>query len=221
MTTLLIVGTDTEVGKTVVTSALAAYWQTYHPTKSLGVIKLLQTGIGDVEEYQQLFPNVEVVNPLRYDTPVAPPVAAERENRPIPLDQVWQGLNDLQQRKNFVLAEGLGGLGSPVTWELTVADLAGQWRLPTVLVVPVKLGAIAQTVANVALAGQYKVNLKGIIFSCASPLSEQEIVDFIPTSLIQSLTQTSVLGIIPYLENTQDITKLAHVAANLDLEWLF
>ncbi len=221
MTTLLIVGTDTEVGKTVVTSALAAYWQTYHPTKSLGVIKLLQTGIGDVEEYQQLFPNVEVVNPLRYDTPVAPPVAAERENRPIPLDQVWQGLNDLQQRKNFVLAEGLGGLGSPVTWELTVADLAGQWRLPTVLVVPVKLGAIAQTVANVALARQYKVNLKGIIFSCASPLSEQEIVDFIPTSLIQSLTQTSVLGIIPYLENTQDINKLAHVAANLDLEWLF
>ncbi|MDJ0729791.1 MAG: dethiobiotin synthase [Crocosphaera sp.] len=221
MTTLLIVGTDTEVGKTVVTSALAAYWQTYHPTESLGVIKLVQTGIGDLEQYQQLFPDVEVVNPLRYDTPVAPPVAAERENRPIPLDQVWHGLNDLQQRKNLVLAEGLGGLGSPVTWELTVADLAGEWRLPTVLVVPVKLGAIAQTVANVALACQYKVNLKGIIFSCFHPLSKEEIVDLIPTSLIQSLTHIPVLGIIPYLENTKDITKLAHVAANLDLEILF
>lgn len=221
MTTLFIVGTDTEVGKTVVTSALAAYWQTYHSSESLGVIKLVQTGKGDLEHYQTLLPDVEVVNPLRYDTPVAPPVAAQRENRTIPLDQVWQGLNDLQQRKNLVLAEGLGGLGSPVTWELTVADIAGEWRLPTVLVVPVKLGAIAQTVANVALARQYKVNVKGIIFSCSHPLSNEEIADFIPITLIQSLTQIPVLGIIPYLDNTKDISKLAHVASNLDLERLF
>ncbi|MGK7960417.1 dethiobiotin synthase [Crocosphaera sp.] len=220
MTTLLIVGTDTEVGKTVVTCALAAYWQTYYSSQSLGIIKLLQTGTGDVEQYHQLFPYVEVVNPLRYDTPVAPPVAAERENRPILLDQVWKGLNELQKCKNWVLAEALGGLGSPVTWELTVADLAGDWRLPTVLVVPVKLGAIAQTVANVALARQNKVNLKGIIFSCSRPMSEGEIANFIPISLIQSLTQTPVLGIIPYLENTKDINKLAHVAANLDIERL-
>ncbi|MGK7955326.1 MAG: dethiobiotin synthase [Crocosphaera sp.] len=217
MTTLLIVGTDTEVGKTVVTSALAAYLQTQHPTQSLGVIKLLQTGIGDVEHYQQLFPHVEVVNPLRYDTPVAPPVAAERENRPIPLDQVWNSLQDLQERKNWVLAETLGGLGSPVTWELTVADLAGDWGLSTVLVVPVKLGAIAQTVANIALARQHQVNLKGIIFSCSAPLSEEEIANFIPITLIKSLTQTPVFGIIPHLDNTKDITKLAQVAANLDL----
>uniref|UniRef100_UPI0030D8AFCE ATP-dependent dethiobiotin synthetase BioD n=1 Tax=Cyanothece sp. BG0011 TaxID=2082950 RepID=UPI0030D8AFCE len=123
--------------------------------------------------------------------------------------------------KKLVLAEGLGGLGSPVTWELTVADLAGEWRLPTVLVVPVKLGAIAQTVANVALARQCKVNLKGIIFSCPNALSDEEIADFIPISLIQSLTQVPILGIIPYLENINDMSKLAHVASNLELEILF
>ncbi|MGK7942238.1 MAG: dethiobiotin synthase [Crocosphaera sp.] len=216
MTTLLIVGTDTEVGKTVVTSALAAYLRTYHPSQSLGVIKLLQTGIGDLEHYQQLFRDVEVCNPLRFDTPVAPPVAADRENRPIPLDRVKEALSSLQQRKNLVLAETLGGLGSPVTWELTVADLAGKWGLPTVLVVPVKLGAIAQTVANVALARQNKVNLKGIILSCPTLLSEQEIMDFAPLNLIQSLTQIPVLGMIPYLENPEDIHQLAEAAVNLD-----
>ena len=215
MTTLFIVGTDTEVGKTVVTSAIAAYWQTNHPTESLGLIKLIQTGIGDREHYQKLFPDLEIVNPLRYDTPVAPPVAAQRENRPIPLDLVQQGLKDLQQRKKLVLAEGLGGLGSPVTWELTVADIAGNWGLETVLVVPVKLGAIAQTVANVALARQHNVNLKGIILSCFQPISEQEIVDFTPISLIESLTKIPILGMIPYLENIEDISTLAHVATNL------
>ena len=216
MTTLLIVGTDTEVGKTVVTSALAAYWQTYHPSQSLGVIKLLQTGTGDLEHYQRLFADVEVCNPLRFDTPVAPPVAAEREKRPIPLDQVKEALTSLQGRKDMVLAETLGGLGSPVTWELTVADLAGEWGLPTVLVVPVKLGAIAQTVANVALARQNKVNLKGLIFSCSSPLREQEIMDFAPIHLIQSLTQIPILGMIPYLENTEDVHQLAEAAKNLE-----
>ncbi|MGB5594563.1 MAG: dethiobiotin synthase [Crocosphaera sp.] len=221
MKTLFIVGTDTEVGKTVVTSALAAYWQTYYPTESLGIMKLIQTGRGDREFYQQLFPNLEIVNPLCFDTPVAPPIAAERENRSLPLDVVWQGFSSLQQRKELVLVEGMGGLGSPVTWELTVADIAGEWRLPTILVVPVKLGAIAQTVANIALARQKKIDLKGIIFSCPCPLSEQEIADFAPIHLIQSLTQIPVLGMIPYLENTQDINKLAHVAANLELEMLF
>ncbi len=102
-----------------------------------------------------------------------------------------------------------------------MADLAGEWRLPTVLVVPVKLGAIAQTVANVALARQCKVNLKGIIFSCPNALSDEEIADFIPISLIQSLTQVPILGIIPYLENINDMSKLAHVASNLELEILF
>jgi len=64
-----------------------------------------------------------------------------------------------------VLVEALGGLGSPVSEEFTVADLA-EWRLPTVLVVPVKLGAIAQAVANVALARPSRVHLKGIVLNC-------------------------------------------------------
>ncbi|MEA5537285.1 dethiobiotin synthase [Crocosphaera sp. XPORK-15E] len=220
MKTLLIAGTDTEVGKTVLTTALAAYWQTYSSHKSLGIMKLIQTGIGDKEHYQQLFGDsaIDIITPLCFQTPVAPPIAAEREERNIPLDEVWRALSSLQQAKDFVLVEAMGGLGSPVTWELTVADLAGEWRLPTVLVVPVKLGAIAQTVANVALARQKKVNLKGIILSCSHPISEQEIADFAPINLIESLTQIPILGTLPYLQNPQDLHKLAQVASNLDLE---
>ena len=221
MKTLFIVGTDTEVGKTVLTTAIAAYYQVYYPQQSLGILKLLQTGVGDREHYQQMFgssSSIEVVAPLVFSTPVAPPIAAEREERPIPLAQVWQALCSLQQTKDLVLVEGLGGLGSPVTWELTVADIAGEWRLPTVLVVPVKLGAIAQSVANMALARQTKVNLKGIILSCFHPISDQELLDWAPIELIQSLTRVPVLGILPYIEDLKDITKLAHIISNLDLE---
>ena len=223
MKALLITGTDTGAGKTIVTTALAAYWQKYYSAQRLGLMKLLQTGMGDLVHYQRIFATeelIEVICPLSFETPVAPPIAAERENRLIPLDVVWKSLISLEQHNDFILVEGLGGLGSPVTWELTVADIAGEWRLPTVLVVPVKLGAIAQAVANVALARQAQVKLKGIILSCPNPISPQELNDWAPIELVQSLTGVEVLGVVPYLEEVNQVDKLAQVASNLDLEML-
>ncbi|MBW4613384.1 MAG: dethiobiotin synthase [Desmonostoc vinosum HA7617-LM4] len=221
--TLLITGTDTEAGKTVLTTALAAYWQKYHPQQSLGIMKPIQSGVGDREWYQKLFTleqSAQEITPLYFQAPLAPPIAAARENRSVDLAVVWQALSNLQKRRDFVLIEALGGLGSPVTEELTVADLAGEWRLPTILVVPVRLGVIAQAVANVALARQSHVDLKGIVINCVQPRSDAEIADWTPPDLIQSLTNTPVLGCIPYLDHPADLEKLAKVASDLDLETL-
>ncbi|ACK73049.1 dethiobiotin synthase [Gloeothece citriformis PCC 7424] len=223
MAALLITATDTEVGKTVLTTSLTAYWQTYRGKKGLGLMKLLQTGVGDQERYHQLFgadSSIEIKVPLWFKTPVAPPVAAAAEGKTIDLKRVWQEFCALQQRQSFVLLEALGGLGSPVTEELTVADIAGQWRLETVLVVPVKLGAIAQAVANVALARQHQIKLKGIILNCSQPISEEQLKDWTPINLIQSLTSTPVLGILPYISDLNDLEKLTQAASTLDLEKL-
>ena len=223
LNTLLITGTDTEAGKTVLTTALAAYWQKYYPQRSWGIMKPIQSGIGDREWYQKLFAleqSSEEITPLYFDAPLAPPIAAARENRQVDLGVVWQALSKLRSQRDFLLVEALGGLGSPVTDELTVADLAGEWRLPTVLVVPVRLGAIAQAVANVALARQSRINLKGIILNCIQPRTDAEIADWTPQQLIQSLTNTPVLGCLPYFDNLSDLNKLAQVASNLDLETL-
>lgn len=220
---LLITGTDTETGKTVLTCVLAAYWQTYRPQESLGILKPIQTGTGDRELYQKVFDlkqTSEEITPLHFQTPVAPPLAAEREGRPVDLSLVWQALNSLQQQRQWVLVEALGGLGSPMTRELTVADLARDWRLPTVLVVPVKLGAIAQAVANVALARSCSVNLKGIVLNCVQPCSDSQLADWAPIDLIESLTNVPVLGILPHLADPTDLFKLAQVASDLDLERL-
>jgi dethiobiotin synthetase len=218
---LLIAGTDTEIGKTVLTTALAAYWQTYQPSRSFGILKLIQAGEGDRELYAKLFSleqSLEEIAPLYFETPLAPPLAAVREDRQIELQVVWQALHTLRQRREWVLVESLGGLGTPVSHEFTVADLAAEWRLPTVLVVPVRLGAISQAVANVALAKLTRVHLKGIILNCIQPRSDREIADWAPSDLIQSLTHIPVLGCLPYLENPTDLAKLAAVASNLDLE---
>lgn len=221
--TLLITGTDTGAGKTFVTTALAAYWQKYRPQSRLGIMKPIQSGEGDKELYQSLFTlrqTPEELTPLYFQAPLAPPIAAAKENRTIDLGLVWQTLLKLQQRSDFLLVESLGGLGSPVTDELTVADLAGKWRLPTVLVVPVRLGAIAQAVANVALARQAKINLRGIVLNCTQPRFDEEIADLTPPELIESFTHIPVLGCLPYLEAPTNLELLAEVGSNLDWERL-
>jgi dethiobiotin synthetase len=101
-----------------------------------------------------------------------------------------------------------------------VVDLAWDWRLPTVLVVPVKLGAIGQAVANVALARMSRVHLKGIVLNCVQPCSAEDIANWAPANLIQSLTSIPILGLIPHLTDPTDLEKLAQVASNLELERL-
>ncbi|EFA69632.1 Dethiobiotin synthase [Cylindrospermopsis raciborskii CS-505] len=183
-------------------------------------MKPLQSGVGDKETYQSLFSldqSEEEITPLYFQAPLAPPIAAAKENRTIDLGLVWRTFLKLQRERDFLLVESLGGLGSPITDELTVADLAGEWRLPTVLVVPVRLGAIAQSVANAALARQAKINLLGIVLNCNQPRSEEEIGDLTPTHLIGSLTNFPVLGCLPYLENVNDLETLAEVGSNLTI----
>jgi len=227
MTALLIAGTDTDVGKTFVTIALAVYWQKYrlyqdHEVQNfLSIFKLMQTGLGDVELYSRLFANtagIEVVTPLRFDAPLAPPIAAAKEGRVIELGKVWQDFTVAQEKSDLVLLESLGGLGSPVTDELTVGNIAADWRLPTILVVPVQLGAIAHAVANVSLARNLKIDLKGIILNCSQPEAVGRIDDLTPIGMIQSLTQVPVIGTLPYAKDWENSDRIAQIVANWDLE---
>ncbi len=208
MKTLFIAGTDTDAGKTIIITALRAYYQYFFPDLSTGLMKLLQTGVeGDGEFYGRFFD--DGVIPLRFDAPLAPPVAAALENRNIDLGLIWQSLVKLEQSKDVVFVEGLGGLGSPITDEFTIADLAGSWCLDTILVVPVRFGAIAHTVANVALARHHKVKLKGIIFNCVDFCTEEQKNQWTPREMIESLTKIPVLGYFPYLEKIDDLKELA------------
>ncbi|HEY9640293.1 MAG TPA: dethiobiotin synthase [Coleofasciculaceae cyanobacterium] len=229
MNALLIAGTNTGVGKTVLTSALAAYWQRYRASRPLGILKPVQCGVGDAAadgdraHYAHLFTlsqTLEEINPIHFQARLAPAIAAEREGASVQLEKAWHQFEALSQNRDFILVESSGGLGAPITYETTVADLAWDWRLPTVLVVPVQPGAIAQAVANVALARQSRVHLKGIILNCVQPCQAQEQEDWIPTDLLQSLTQKPVLGCIPHLSDPTDLSKLIQVAAHLDLERL-
>lgn len=216
MPTLLIAGTDTDAGKTIISTAFRAYLQRKKPNLTTALMKLLQTGeVGDGEFYRQYFE--DVVIPLRYQAPLAPPLSAKLEGKSIDLTFVRNCLLDLQKSHDFIVLEALGGLGSPITDHLIIADIARDWDLETILVVPVKLGAIAHTVANVALARQYNLRLKGIIFNSINYYTFEQINQWTPKELIESLTKIPVLGYFPYLEdvNALNLDELANISESI------
>jgi dethiobiotin synthetase len=222
---LLISGTDTEVGKTVVTSALAAYLQRYRPQEKLAILKPIQSGIGDREQYQRLFQleqTLDQINPLHFEAPLAPPIAADLEHRTIDLGLAWQTFCELRQSSDWLLVEGVGGLGTPITHEWTVADLAAAWRLPTILVVPVKLGAMGQTIGQVALARQHQLQVLGLILSCPQACVQDDIDRWTPKFLLESFTQIPVLGVLPHLgDDIHHLDRLSQCASDWELNVLF
>lgn len=229
MNALFIAGTDNGVGKTVLISALAAYWQRYCRGQ-LGIFKPVQCGPGSTlasypngerNLYSHLFAldqSPDEINPLYFEAPLAPPIAAARENRRVDLEQIWQSFEQLTQDRSLVLVEGWGGLGSAITHDSTMADLAWDWHIPVVLVVPISPGTIAHAVANVGLAQQARIHLKGLVLNCLQPCHSHERADWANIELIQSLTNKPVLGCLPHLADPTDLNKLVQVASSLDLE---
>ncbi|HIK35067.1 MAG TPA: ATP-dependent dethiobiotin synthetase BioD [Thermosynechococcus sp. M98_K2018_005] len=223
---LLITGVDTGVGKTMITRALWSYAHRYRPQERWGILKPMQSGtaveIGDGDYYCQtlaLQQTASEVCPLSFAAPLAPPIAAELEQRTIDLAPVWQTYQQLQKRFDYLLVEGIGGLGSPITWEWTVADLAAAWKLPIVLVATVRLGAIAQIVANIALARQYKLDIRGLILNCVTPCSDTAIAQWTPPEFLSRFTRVPVLGVLPCGQHSNE--QLAEMVAEwpLDLLW--
>lgn len=223
ISTLLVTGTDTGVGKTVLMTAITAYWHRYCNPKTLGLMKPIQCGTGDRELYTRLFSlnqSLEEINPIHFLAPLSPPSAAAYEGRKVELDKAWKQFEALTQQREFLLVEGFGGLGTAIARETTMADLAWDWRIPTVLVVAVNQGAIAQAVANVALAAQARIHLKGIVLNCVEPCHAHELEEWASVEMIQNLTQKPVLGCIPHLADSTDLSALIKVAADLTLERL-
>lgn len=225
LNTVLIAGTGVGVGKTVVLSALTAYWQQYCPSRSVAVMKPVECRSSERDSEQlirrfNLAQSADQVTPITLPLNLAPAVAAAQLGTRVDLEQIWQQFQQLQQQHDLLLLEAYGGLGSPLTAETTVADLAWDWRLPTVLVVPVQPETVAQAVVHVALAVKSRVHLKGIVLNAVQPCSAEEWANWAPIDLIQSLTRKPVLGCLPYLDNPEDPDQLIQTAADWELEQL-
>ncbi|MEN3586513.1 dethiobiotin synthase [Streptomyces sp. ZYX-F-203] len=150
MSVLMVTGTGTGVGKTVVTAALAA---TARATgRSVAVLKAAQTGVrddepGDVDEVARLAGPLTTKEPARYREPLAPATAARREGRaPVRPGRIAAAASELAEGHDLVLVEGAGGLLVRLDAEGgTLADVAGLLRAPVLVVTQAGLGTLNAT----------------------------------------------------------------------------
>jgi dethiobiotin synthetase len=146
MRVLAVAGTDTGVGKTVVTAALAAIAR--GEGRSVAVVKPAQTGVapgepGDLEEIRRLSGVEDLHELARYPDPLAPGTAARRAGAPaLTAEAVADAIRELSDR-DLVLVEGAGGL--LVRFDdagATLADVAALLDAPVVVVTRAGLGAL-------------------------------------------------------------------------------
>ena len=217
---IFITGTDTGVGKTVVTAALARLLR--EQGVNVGVMKPVTSGClerGDslVSEDAELLawaagvPLDEKCAPYCLRAPVAPSVAAAKENVRIDFSRIQDAFESLQTRHDFVLVEGAGGLMVPISGGLMVADLVLALKLPLLVVARPNLGTVNHTVLTCFTAKQLGIDVRGTIIN-SYPDKPDTAEEYAP-HLIDSLSGAPLLGVFPKVEGTNQravVETLAH-----------
>ncbi len=189
-----ITGTDTGVGKTYVTrliiGALREAGQDavgYKPVTSgdRGDAVILAEVSGGID--------VEAVNPVFFQTPVAPYVAGMLENRVLDPAELLEGFRTLASRHERVIVEGAGGWEVPLAPNYRISDLAADLNLPVILVAGNKLGALNHILLTVAA-----IEAKGLV--CAGIYLNQ-LEDEMDTAMITNKGVIEDLTGIPLLDH--------------------
>jgi dethiobiotin synthetase len=169
MTVLVVTGTGTGVGKTVVTSAIAALAAA--AGRRVAVVKAAQTGVnagqpGDVEDVRRLVgPWVTCRELARYPEVLAPATAARRAGLPPVTPAIaTAAVRELAAAHDLVLIEGAGGLLVPLDDSGgTLTDVAAAVAAPVLVVAAAGLGTLNHTALTVEVLRTRGVGCVGVV----------------------------------------------------------
>lgn len=168
---VLVTGTDTGVGKTVMTCALlrALRQRGHHPIP----IKPVETGCSDLQQPEDALAlssaaggiPLELVCPVRYRTPAAPATAARIEGSRHSFEGVVDHVRRIQAAHPMVIIEGAGGLLVPLGEGKTYADLAVTLGAPLIVVARHALGTINHTSLTLEAAFSRGISVLGVVLN--------------------------------------------------------
>lgn len=208
MAGLLVSGTDTGVGKTVITGGLVALFRS--TGKDVTAMKPLQTGVSgfspeaDAYFYQQMGSPLSPGQCTTYvmEEPLAPWVAARRQGITLDRQKILDHYSNLAARYTGVLVEGAGGLAVPLLdSQYTTVHLARDLGIPILLVARAGLGTVNHTILSVEYARQHGVDVIGVILN---EYSGHSVAERTNKEVIETMSGLPVLGRVPPLEDLQD-----------------
>ncbi|WP_028850371.1 dethiobiotin synthase [Thermocrispum municipale] len=168
MSLLVITGTDTGVGKTVVTAAVAAL--AVGSGQRVAVVKPAQTGVGpneagDVDVVRHLAGPVTTKEIRRYPDPLAPDTAARRSGLPpVTPAEAAAAAGELAETHDLVLVEGAGGLLVRMDHHGgSLADVAWALAAPLIVVARSGLGTLNATALTAEVATRRGLDVAGVV----------------------------------------------------------
>lgn len=174
MSVLVITGTDTGVGKTIATAALASAVRT--AGGQAAVCKPVQTGAvpgggdpaGDLAEVARLSGVSDLVGVASYREPLAPAAAAALDGLTLPsLGELVAAVRAVDRPDRLTLVEGAGGLLVEIAaGGATLRDLAAALTAPVLVVCRAGLGTLNHTALTVEALGRAGISCAGLVIGC-------------------------------------------------------
>jgi len=204
MNSFFVTGTDTDVGKTCVSAALAKHFR--DNDVDVGVMKPFASGYkvtpdsvsADVEilmKYSGVTDSIDLVNPYYFEIPTSPYDASKQLNLEIDISKVIESYNQLSSIHDIVIVEGIGGIMTPISRNYFVSDLISDLQLSSFIVTGSKIGAVNHFMLTYEHARQKNLNLKGFLIN-------QNVSDGYELSNLKhqifGLTGKKVFGAIPF-----------------------
>jgi len=169
---LFITGTDTGVGKTVLTALLTRFLRE-RGVNAAALKPVCSGGRSDARALYAVMDGalpLDLINPWHFRPAIAPLLAARQENKHLKLSQVVTHTRGLQRRFDVILVEGAGGLLSPLGEDFDSLDLISTLRATPLIVASNKLGVVNHILLTLeALPKNTRRKAKIILMSPARP----------------------------------------------------
>jgi dethiobiotin synthetase len=172
MQTLFITGTDTGVGKTVLTVLLVKFLR----ARDVNAAALKPVCSGNRDDARKILAALgsalmlDEINPWHFRAPLAPTLAAHKENRRVKLSEILAHTRAMQKRFDFLLVEGAGGLLSPLGENFNSRDLILALRAIPIIVAPDKLGVVNHVLLTLeALPEKLQAQARIVLMSQPKP----------------------------------------------------
>jgi len=200
---VFVTGTDTGVGKTVVTGLLGRFFE--EEGRKVITQKWVQTGCdgipGDIDAHMKAIgTDGRDVEKYRSDMapyvlkfPSSPHLAASMEGKHIDAGKIERAFRRLEAEFDVVLVEGTGGLLVPISDEKVIADIVERLGLPVLVVAENRLGAINQTLLTVEALKKRALQIEGIVFNRLSEDGDDLILKD-NMRIVERLTGEKILG---------------------------
>jgi len=204
---LFVTGTDTGVGKTLITAGLAAALRARGI--DVGVMKPIETGCPTrrgrllpldaltLQEASGSRDSLDLINPYRFREPLAPMIAAEVSGRRIDIKKIRERFGHLAGRHPTILVEGAGGLMVPITETSSFLDLVGLLRLPLLVVIESRLGALNHSRLTVEAALHVRLPVAGAILN--HPNEQRSSAQRTNLAALRRILPVPVLAEIPHI----------------------